>query len=619
MTFDQLMAAAGLVPRPLQADLAMQVGEHLASRKPLAVAVQATTGVGKTWAMAYVAAAAAAEGRRVVYSTHTTLLRGQVLTTFGGALAASWPDAATRPVLAERRGRADYPSSSRSLRLRHALADRGGERDRVELLDALAGWRGLLVDFVAAFGDLPAPQNLVCLTATCPIAEQAQYVAQRDVAATAQIVVQTHALTLIEARFGRLAADLVIFDEADTLSAVAAGAVELRLPFAELDMLAERAGADIDAPMAVLRGQAGDMTAIHLRDAAIEGAARDIATRLRSATDPAEPELSEELRDTADDLLRFAGVDQRASGAAIVQDRAAGPLLAVSAVDPASWLGSALADRQTVLMSATLGRHEEDDLAKACRRLGFWNVQHVHVAPAAFGAMTFRLADRAAPLPFTTGAIPNPRFFDYAAQMVREAAACGRTLVLCVSYADVDELAARLPVETLVQRRGQRLGPLVDQFRAAPAGVLVTPAAWAGLDLPYLIDNVVIVRLPIPRPDDLREAVLTQALEKRGRSDVDARAVLGNEARGEVMRRLAQGMGRGIRAADDHCTVWIADPRFPLPASMTTDLRRRLTQGAASEWQELAKAIPLRFREGGVRSAFAKARIVPLAPASAAA
>jgi Rad3-related DNA helicase len=619
MTFEQMMEAAGLAARPLQTDMAGQVAEHLAPRKPIALAVQAATGVGKTWAMAHAAVAAAGEARRAIYCTHTTLLRGQVLATLDRALVAAWPDPTTRPVLAERRGRADFPSASRTLRLRHALADRGGERERVELLDALAAWNGLLADFVAAFGELPAPQSLLCLTAACPAAEQASYVAQRDAAAAARIVVQTHALTLIEARFGRLAADLVIFDEADTLSGVAAGAVELRLPLAELDLLADRAGADIAAAMAVLLRQAGDAAPIHLRDAATEGAAREIAARLRIAVNPAEPELAEELRDTADDLLRFASVEQRATGAAVAQDRAAGPLLAVSAVDPASWLGSALADRQTVLMSATLGRHEEDGLASACRRLGFWNVQQVHVAPASFGAMTFRLADRAAPPPFANGGVPDSRFFDYAARMVREAAAGGRTLVLCASYADVDELAARLPAETIVQRRGQRLGPLVERFRADPGSVLVTPAAWAGLDLPYLIDNVVILRLPVPRPDDLREAVLTLALERRGRSDVDARAVLANDARADTMRRLTQGMGRGIRAADERCTVWIADPRFPLPAAMTTDLRRRLTQGEAAKWQELAKSIPLRFREGGVRSSYAKARIVTLTPATEAA
>jgi hypothetical protein len=68
--------------------------------------------------------------------------------------------------------------------------------------------------------------------------------------------------------------------------------------------------------------------------------------------------------------------------------------------------------------------------------------------------------------------------------------------------------------------------------------------------------------------------VLTEALEGRGMSKADARSILASEGRADAMRRFTQGMGRFIRAADDHCTMWIADPRFPLPGSMVIDLRR---------------------------------------------
>src|SRR4051794_23289685 len=73
MTFEQLMLAAGLTARTYQRDLAEQVGEHLAPGTPIAVGVQATTGVGKAWALAHNALEAARAGRRVIWSTHTTL------------------------------------------------------------------------------------------------------------------------------------------------------------------------------------------------------------------------------------------------------------------------------------------------------------------------------------------------------------------------------------------------------------------------------------------------------------------------------------------------------------------------------------------------------------------
>jgi Rad3-related DNA helicase len=514
--------------------------------------------------------------------------------------------------LAERHGRADYPSASRSLRLRHALQDRGAERERIGQLDALAAWSGTIAEFVSAAGELLVPQSLVCLTASCPLIEQAAYVAQRDAAAGARIVVQTHALTLIEARFRRLNADLVIFDEADALSGVAAGAVETRLALDDLAALAALADADIGQPLDALRQRAEAGVAILWRDADMAAAALEIARRLKAASASTGPELGEVLADTAEELVQFANVEQPKTGAALVSDAAAGPVLAVAAVDAAGWLGAALAGRQTVLMSATLGRHEDADLAAECRRLGFWDVRQVSVSPAQFGSMEFRLADRRAPLPFAPGGAPDPAFYAYAAAAVCEAARTGRTLVLCASYGDAEELGKRLGPDAIVQRRGQPLGPLVERFRAAERSVLVTPSAWAGLDLPHVIDNVVIVRLPVPRPDPLRKAVLTEALIRRGRSADDARSFLAADGRAEVMRRLAQGMGRGVRAEDDCCTVWIADPRFPLPASMVADLRRRLTQGAASGWTEMANAIPLRFRRPAGRSAFDRARIVPL-------
>jgi ATP-dependent DNA helicase DinG len=610
MTFEDLMAAAGRSARSYQLQLAEQVAAHLVLRSPVAIAVQATTGVGKTWALAFAALQAARDRRRVVWSTHTTFLRGRVLATLDAAVRAAWPNGEGRPGLAERRGRADYPSPTRTLRLRHALADRKADGVVLSTLDALAAWPGLIADFVAAYGDLPVPQSLICLTAACPAAEQTAYLAARDNAANAMIAVQTHALTLIDARFGRLAADLVIFDEADTLPSVAAGSVETRLPLDDLAALASDSEADIGNALDALRTTAATAP-ICWRDAAMAATAREIAAGLRGAALPGEPELAQLLADTADDLVHFAGVDLPRTGAALVED-AVGPTLAVSAVDPAGWLGKALSDRQTVLMSATLGRFEEDDLVAACRRMGFWQVEQVSVAPAVFGTAAFRLADRAVPLPFTDDGTPAPAFFNYSAEMVRKAAEGGRTLVLCASYGDAEELAARLGDTAMVQRQGQRLAPLVARFATEAGAVLVTPSAWAGLDLPGLIDNVVIVRLPIPRPDRLREAVLTMALERRGMSSQDARSILASEARADAMRRLTQGMGRGIRGAGDRCTVWIADPRFPLPSNLVIDLRNRLTQGPAEGWKDMAKAIPQRFRKDGARSAYGRAIILRL-------
>ena len=82
-----------------------------------------------------------------------------------------------------------------------------------------------------------------------------------------------------------------------------------------------------------------------------------------------------------------------------------------------TWLENSLRERQTVLLSATLAKSEDEDLQVACRRMGFHQIEQVSVSPAIFGMATFRLADRTAPPPFDEESSPNPAFFDYGAEL----------------------------------------------------------------------------------------------------------------------------------------------------------------------------------------------------------
>ena len=74
-----------------------------------------------------------------------------------------------------------------------------------------------------------------------------------------------------------------------------------------------------------------------------------------------------------------------------------------------------------------------------------------------------------------------------------------------------------------------------------------------------------------------------------------AAGILFARNRADTMRKLNQGLGRGIRTETDQVTVWIADPRFPLPAAVVMDPRRMLTQGPASRNIDLTNIIPPRF------------------------
>ena len=62
-------------------------------------------------------------------------------------------------------------------------------------------------------------------------------------------------------------------------------------------------------------------------------------------------------------------------------------------------------------------------------------------------------------------------------------------------------------------------------------------------------------------------------------------------------RKLAQGIGRGIRGPIESCTLWILDPRFPLPKSMAWAIGGP-GQARAVNNLPFINCIPSRFRRG---------------------
>ena len=163
---------------------------------------------------------------------------------------------------------------------------------------------------------------------------------------------------------------------------------------------------------------------------------------------------------------------------------------------------------------------------------------------------------------------------------------------------DGDALREGTP-SLLVHRRGTSLSDIAAAYRRAArrrvAGkeggcVMVTPVGWEGLDLPGLVAHNVITRLPWPPPPDEAEIqVLAERLGNRGH----ALAVLLGNRRSRMLRKLRQGIGRGIRSASDSCTIWFADPRLPPPTAaqgLDPAVRRAPNAAAAAPL-----ALPSRF------------------------
>lgn len=232
--------------------------------------------------------------------------------------------------------------------------------------------------------------------------------------------------------------------------------------------------------------------------------------------------------------------------------------------------------------------------------------------PKIFGSMRFVLADPREPNPTLNGGetdLPstNPLWLDYAASMVRAAAGDGNgTLVLTTSFDDTKEIAERLVdlPGLMIHVRGEPVSTLLQQYRDARSGaagertpaVLISPAAWEGVDLPGMIDRLVITRLPFSPLDNVEEQVLRLELRDRGFAEDKIERILSARRILDAKRKFSQGLGRGIRAVTDKVEVWIADPRFPVAEPQSTD-PVMMDAVARKTYRTFVDSIPARFRQ----------------------
>ena len=226
-----LLKAVASSARPAQNAIAESIERFLGNDSPM-MCVNAETGIGKTLAYAAPVALAASAGRRVVVSTHTTQQLSQVLATMRRI-----PEALPNSVGVVRRlGRANFISPGRIARI---LANRDDldEEDRA-LLDEARAHAGLIDEFETDYGILPVPRSDICLTSSCT--HQSAYDAQRRATGTADVVVQTHAMSVLDAVRGEFNADIVVYDEGDALPSAAAGFAESRVTPLDLAAVQER-------------------------------------------------------------------------------------------------------------------------------------------------------------------------------------------------------------------------------------------------------------------------------------------------------------------------------------------------------------------------------------------
>jgi ATP-dependent DNA helicase DinG len=651
---------AGYAENKLQIEYARLVADAVGAPAPQPdqsgeiTLIEAGTGVGKSLGyLVPLVLNAALTGERALISTHTNHLADQLLTVDGPlAVAAVERITGHRVSIAVRRGRRNFIDLERVADLLAAMREASAESDAIRQLQALLDARPItFAEAVEEYGlELPsgiAPEDL-CLTAASSTASEVAYTSHVAASEAAGILITNHALTLIDAaRWTRLLnvdgrIRLALFDEADTLPQVARSMAEAKLPLSTLEALIH----------ALPRGDAR---------AKLRSALMDLSTRLETAliggtiivepsrhqdwieklaaleeavrTAPCEDrDVADGLAEAAADLrewLEAARGDQHTVAVIVPSPVRSRPALVTVAINPARILsrlwsrgrnGREPFTRAVIFTSATLSAPARThDFSSFMRETGInpaWTnyasrrSQPIEDAPR-FGTLSFVLADRDAPPPRINvdgQALSNPAYLDYLATGIAAARERGgRVLILTTSYGDAKALGDRVQ-GGLVHTRGQKLRSLIETYKADPAAVLITPAAWAGVSLPGMVDHLVIARIPFGAPDEARDAVAVRAMTARGRTEAEAKAILAAQAKADAKRRLRQGLGRAIRRADDKAVVWILDPRFPLPEAAVRDRRRRLHQGMAVGKSDLVLCIPRRFRTG-IRPAFDRAEI----------
>ncbi|MFZ4487273.1 MAG: ATP-dependent DNA helicase [Candidatus Nanopelagicales bacterium] len=574
------------------------------------VIVQAGTGTGKSLGYLVPAAIhAVTENKAVIVATATLALQKQLvdrdLPRMAQALSPSLPRPVTFAVL---KGRNNYiclqklhgsipddESDALFTTQRSALgeqvvavrewAEQSETGDRDDYPDDIDPrvWRSLSVGRRECVGE-----------SRCSFGEECFTVKRRLQAQEADIVVTNHAMLAIDALEGIPVLpehSAVIIDEGHELvdRATAAVTSELNVPMIEKalsrsrkhvdprthEMLQEaaedfddclRSTAESLSGPTQLKPVGGDIT---LALTVIRDACHQAITEINADKESKDPDslaakqhargAIEEVHDTAGALLAGNEFD------VVWLDPGEGrsPSLKLAPLSVAGLLREALFSKSPVVMtSATLTVGGGFDSLVASLGLAGEQVTTMDVgSPFDHARQGILYVAKDLPAPGREGVAMEA--LDELAELIE--AAGGRTLALFSSWRGVDRAAEYLRVRLdagrfplLVQKKGDSVGSLVQRFADDhPSTLLGTVSLWQGVDVPgESCIQVVIDRIPFPRPDDPLLSARQRAVDEAGGSGFRSISVP------KAGLLLAQGAGRLIRGTGDRGVVSVLDSRL---------------------------------------------------------
>jgi ATP-dependent DNA helicase DinG len=605
-----VVEAIGGEPRDGQLQMAQTVASALSGGGH--AMVQAGTGTGKSVGYLVPAAlhALAPDGGPVIVATATLALQKQLVDRDLPRVAQALEPIVGRPVtFAVLKGRNNYvclqklhgsvpedegealfdtPKSvlgQQAIAVR-AWAEESDSGDRDEYPDDVDPrvWRAFSVGRRECVGE-----------SRCAYGEECFTVKRRLLAQEADIIVTNHAMLAIDAIEGIPVLpehDAVIIDEGHELVDRATQAItsELTVPMAEkaiararrlvdpetLENL-ERAAESLDDAMRIGAAELNGPTRQEeygrdlllaltlLRDAFHQAIAEVNADK--DAKDPDAMAVRQQARGALEEVHDVAGALLAMGPHDVVwldPGESRSPMLKIAPLSVSGLLRTALFDRTPVAMtSATLTVGGGFDSLLASLGLGDAETETIDVgSPFDHARQGILYVAKDLPAPGRDGIAMEA--LDELAELIE--AAGGRTLALFSSWRGVERAADYLRVRLgersdlplLVQRRGDAVGGLVERFASDPASTLLgTVSLWQGVDVPgESCIQVVIDRIPFPRPDDPLLAARQKAVDDAGGSGFRAVSV----PRAGLL--LAQGAGRLIRGTEDRGVVAVLDSRL---------------------------------------------------------